>query len=44
MPPQQAAKAWLKVNLNVLEQWLDGVKTLDGKPGKDALLQYLHAS
>ncbi|QMV16025.1 choline ABC transporter substrate-binding protein [Vibrio spartinae] len=44
MPPQQAAKAWLKSNLNVLEQWLDGVTTQDGKPGKAALRQYLHAS
>ncbi|SHF43850.1 choline ABC transporter substrate-binding protein [Vibrio gazogenes] len=44
MPPQHAAKAWLKSNLNILEQWLDGVTTLDGKPGKAALLQYLHAS
>ncbi|SIO96338.1 choline ABC transporter substrate-binding protein [Vibrio spartinae] len=44
MPPQQAAKAWLKANLNVLEQWLDGVTTQDGKPGKAALRQYLHAS
>ncbi|MDW6002451.1 choline ABC transporter substrate-binding protein [Vibrio mangrovi] len=42
-PAQQAAKAWLKSNPEVLDQWLDGVTTLDGKPGKAAVLQYLNA-
>ncbi|MEG5264952.1 choline ABC transporter substrate-binding protein [Pseudomonas sp. JDS28PS106] len=27
----EAAKAWIKANPAVLEKWLDGVKTLDGK-------------
>ncbi len=26
-----AAKAWIKANPAVLDQWLDGVKTVDGK-------------
>jgi glycine betaine/proline transport system substrate-binding protein len=26
-----AAKAWIKANPAVLEQWLEGVKTLDGQ-------------
>lgn len=26
-----AAKAWIKANPAVLEQWLDGVKTVDGQ-------------
>ena len=26
-----AAKAWIKANPAVLDKWLDGVKTLDGK-------------
>jgi glycine betaine/proline transport system substrate-binding protein len=32
-----AAKAWLKANPAVLEQWLDGVKTLDGKDALGAV-------
>ncbi|SEM63789.1 glycine betaine/proline transport system substrate-binding protein [Pseudomonas sp. ok272] len=27
----EAAKAWIKANPQVLEQWLDGVKTVDGQ-------------
>jgi len=30
--PNAAAKVWLKSNSQVLEQWLAGVKTIDGKP------------
>ncbi len=33
MQPDAAAKAWIKQNPAVLERWLDGVTTLDGKPG-----------
>ncbi|SJN58929.1 choline ABC transporter substrate-binding protein [Vibrio ruber] len=44
MPPQKAAKSWLKAHSDVFAQWLDGVTTLDGKPGKAALMQYLHAN
>jgi len=39
--PQQAANAWLRNNPEVLKQWLNGVKTLDGKPGLPAVKQYL---
>jgi glycine betaine/proline transport system substrate-binding protein len=41
--PQKAAQAWLNNNLSVLDKWLDGVKTLDGKPGKTAVLQYINS-
>ncbi len=34
--PRDAAKAWLKANPQVLDTWLAGVTTLDGKPGIDA--------
>ncbi|WP_459746019.1 choline ABC transporter substrate-binding protein [Pseudomonas sp. 3A(2025)] len=34
---QQAAKAWIKANPAVLEQWLDGVKTIDDKDGLAAV-------
>jgi glycine betaine/proline transport system substrate-binding protein len=34
--PDAAAKAWLKANPQVLDTWLAGVTTLDGKPGVDA--------
>ena len=27
----EAAKAWIKANPAVLDKWLDGVKTVDGK-------------
>ena len=33
----QAAQAWLKANPAVLEKWLDGVKTLDGKDALPAV-------
>lgn len=36
MQPEAAAKAWMKQNPATLERWLDGVTTLDGKPGIDA--------
>ncbi|WP_263261250.1 choline ABC transporter substrate-binding protein [Pseudomonas sp. RIT-PI-S] len=36
MKPDAAAKAWLKKNPQVLETWLAGVTTLDGKPGLEA--------
>jgi glycine betaine/proline transport system substrate-binding protein len=29
---EDAAKIWLKANPSVLDKWLDGVETLDGKP------------
>lgn len=33
MKPDAAARAWLKSNPQVLDIWLAGVTTLDGKPG-----------
>ncbi len=41
--PNQAATAWLKANPGVLDQWLDGVTTVDGKPGLPAVKAYLSA-
>lgn len=35
--PDVAAKAWLKQNPQVLETWLAGVTTVDGKPGLEAV-------
>jgi len=35
--PEEAAKAWLKNNSQVLDQWLSGVKTIDGKPSLGAV-------
>ncbi|WP_169545673.1 choline ABC transporter substrate-binding protein [Sneathiella aquimaris] len=35
--PEKAAKAWIKKNPEVLEKWLAGVKTLDGKDGLAAV-------
>ena len=41
MKPDAAAKAWLKKNPQVLDTWLAGVTTIDGKPGLDAVKAYL---
>ena len=41
MKPDAAAKAWLKKNPQVLDTWLAGVTTVDGKPGVDAVKAYL---
>ena len=35
--PDAAAKAWLKNNPQVLDTWLAGVTTIDGKPGLEAV-------
>lgn len=40
--PQQAATEWLRNNPEVLNNWLQGVKTLDGKPGLPAVKQHLN--
>jgi glycine betaine/proline transport system substrate-binding protein len=39
--PSDAAKAWLKKNPQVLDSWLAGVKTYDGKDGLPAVKAYL---
>ena len=35
--PEAAATAWLKSNPKVLENWLAGVTTVDGKDGAAAV-------
>jgi glycine betaine/proline transport system substrate-binding protein len=35
--PEAASKAWLKAHPGVLNSWLKGVKTKDGKPGLSAV-------
>ena len=37
MQPDEAGKAWMKTNPDVLARWLDGVTTIDGKPGLDVV-------
>jgi len=37
-PPAQVARDWIKANPQVVEAWLDGVTTLDGKPANTALV------
>ncbi|SAL21812.1 choline ABC transporter substrate-binding protein [Caballeronia concitans] len=39
--PAEAAKAYLKSNPQLLDSWLAGVKTVDGKDGLPAVKQYL---
>ncbi|WP_250475833.1 choline ABC transporter substrate-binding protein [Caballeronia sp. GAFFF1] len=39
--PADAAKAYLKQNPQLLDSWLAGVKTVDGKDGLPAVRQYL---
>jgi glycine betaine/proline transport system substrate-binding protein len=39
--PTVVAKKWLKDNPAVLDKWLDGVQTRDGKPGLPAVKKYL---
>ncbi|AVJ24965.1 choline ABC transporter substrate-binding protein [Pseudomonas sp. PA-1-2A] len=41
MKADAAAKAWLQKNPQVLDTWLAGVTTVDGKPGLDAVKAYL---
>lgn len=40
--PQQAATDWLRNNPQALDSWLQGVKTLDGKPGLPAVKKHLN--
>ncbi|WP_377930029.1 choline ABC transporter substrate-binding protein [Alkalimarinus sediminis] len=39
--PKDAAAAWLKANGQVLDEWLSGVTTLDGKPALPAVKEAL---
>lgn len=36
--PQDAAKEWIAANPETAGKWLDGVTTLDGQPGLDAVM------
>ena len=37
MQPDAAVRAWMKANPAALDEWLDGVTTIDGKPGLEAV-------
>ncbi|QCP49084.1 choline ABC transporter substrate-binding protein [Trinickia violacea] len=39
--PNTAAAEWIKANPQVLDKWLAGVTTIDGKPGLPAVKAYL---
>ena len=39
--PEQATRDWLRNNTDALTAWLDGVQTVDGKPGLAAVQHYL---
>ena len=40
--PEVAATEWLKANPKALDSWLEGVTTVDGKPGLPAVRKYLN--
>jgi len=40
--PEVAATEWLKANPEVLAEWLEGVTTIDGKPGLAAVKKHLN--
>ncbi|WP_120512483.1 choline ABC transporter substrate-binding protein [Photobacterium salinisoli] len=40
--PAAAAKAWLQAHPEVLDQWLEGVKSVDGSNGTESVKQYLN--
>jgi glycine betaine/proline transport system substrate-binding protein len=40
-PAEKAMKDWLKANPAEMAKWLDGVQTVDGKPGAEAVQAYL---
>lgn len=39
--PRAAATAWLQENPEILGEWLDGVRTVDGRPGEPAVREAL---
>jgi glycine betaine/proline transport system substrate-binding protein len=41
MEGDKAGAKWLKANPDVLSKWLDGVTTVDGQPGLDAVKKSL---
>ncbi|MBU2711060.1 choline ABC transporter substrate-binding protein [Zooshikella harenae] len=44
LSPKEASKQWLRNNLKVLTQWLENIKTVDGKPGHNAVTESLKQS
>ena len=38
MSAEEAAKGWIAAHPNTVKTWLDGVTTLDGQPGADAVM------
>lgn len=41
LPADKVIREWLKNNPNETKRWLDGVQTVDGKPGLEAVEAYL---
>lgn len=39
--PTRVAREWIKANPEILDQWLEGVTTFDGKDGASAVKQHL---
>jgi len=39
--PEVAAREWIKAHPEVLDKWLDGITTVDGKPGLEAAKKVL---
>lgn len=35
--PKAESRDWLKANIEILDEWLDGVQTIDGEPGLEAV-------
>ncbi|GBC59187.1 glycine/betaine ABC transporter substrate-bindin g protein [Desulfonema ishimotonii] len=42
MEPLKAAEKWLRENPDILEKWLEGVTTTDGKDGLEAVRKHLN--
>lgn len=42
--PREAARSWLQENPSVLDQWLEGVTTVEGEPGLPAVKEALGVS
>ncbi|SHO56920.1 choline ABC transporter substrate-binding protein [Vibrio quintilis] len=41
MQPQTAARNWMKANMQQVNQWLENVKSIDGKPASETVSAYL---
>ncbi|WP_374634573.1 choline ABC transporter substrate-binding protein [Paracoccus sp. (in: a-proteobacteria)] len=40
LSPEDAAKAWIAANPDAVKPWLEGVSTLDGQPGLEAVMAF----